>query len=218
MNSKEFNFRGCIEIRKLLGAKANDEQKLLEYIEEVPIDSIYYHTHSYFLRHYYIAGPYPNDFADWAAIQVRDRILGEKLGVVTPSGSKSLEDIRQDLIDIIDHHLSDSRNIPFVLYGRPFYFMTSEIIEIPTGMTATNLGDFVEVIKAVDSSVIYYHIFEARLREKKGRSDFATWFEEVLGKSELADKLEMLDSYMYSLENLRAKLLELCAAEMKNEQ
>jgi len=63
----------CIEIKKLLGKKADDEQELLELIEEVPLDSIYYHTHSYFLRHYYIAGAYPNDFDDWAAIQVRDR-------------------------------------------------------------------------------------------------------------------------------------------------
>ncbi|MFC1592671.1 DUF5752 family protein, partial [Candidatus Omnitrophota bacterium] len=76
----EFIFMGCIEIRELLGKSADNEQELMELIEEVSIDSIYYHTHSYFLRHFYIAGPYPNDFANWAAIQVRDRVLGEKLG------------------------------------------------------------------------------------------------------------------------------------------
>jgi len=38
----------CIEIKELLGKKADDEQELLELIEEVPLDSIYYHTHSYF--------------------------------------------------------------------------------------------------------------------------------------------------------------------------
>ena len=52
---KEFHFMCCIEIKELLGKRADDEQELLELIEEVPIDSIYYHTHSYFLRHFHIA-------------------------------------------------------------------------------------------------------------------------------------------------------------------
>ena len=78
---RPFLFVGCWELREMLGRSARDEQQLLEAIEEVPSDSIYYHTHSFFLRHKYIAGPYPNDFATWAAIQVRDRVLGEKLGI-----------------------------------------------------------------------------------------------------------------------------------------
>jgi len=212
---KEFHFMGCIEIKELLGKKADDEQELLELIEEVPIDSIYYHTHSYFLRHFHITGPYPNDFANWAAIQVRDRILGEKLAVVTPSGSKNLEDIRSELIELIDSHLSSIKIVPSVAYGQPFYFMQSRIIEIPTGDIASNLPDFYETIKTVDASAIYNHVFEARLRDRKGRSDFAIWLDEVLGLKELSDKIEMLDCYMYSLESLRAKLIDLCGQELQ---
>ena len=48
----EFHFKGCVEIKELLGKKAVDEQQLLDIVEEAPIDSIYYHMHSYFLRHY----------------------------------------------------------------------------------------------------------------------------------------------------------------------
>lgn len=44
----EFSFMGCIEIKELLGKKADDERELLELIEEAPRDSIYYHTHSFF--------------------------------------------------------------------------------------------------------------------------------------------------------------------------
>ena len=106
---------GCIELKELLGLKANDEQKLLELIEEVPADSIYYHTHSYFLRHFYITGPYSNDFANWAVIQVRDRVLGEKLSCVTPSSNKSLEDIRYELIEILDEHLTDQKFVPAIV-------------------------------------------------------------------------------------------------------
>lgn len=211
----EFQFMGCIEIKELLGKMADDEMELLELIKEVPIDSIYYHTHSYFLRHFYIAGPYPNDFANWAAIQVRDRVLGEKLATVTPSGEKNLEDIRTELIEIIDSHLSTIKIVPSVMYGQPFYFMQSRIIEVSTGITVSNLREFFEALKTVDASAVYNHVFEARLRDRRGRSDFSIWIEEVLNMKELADKFEMVDSYMYSLEGLRSKLLDLCKNKLK---
>lgn len=205
-----FEFIGCIEIKEVLGLKANDELKLLELIEEVPLDSIYYHTHSYFLRHYYIAGPYPNDFANWVAIQLRDRVLGEKLASVTPSGEKSLEDIRQDLVEIIDQHLHNIKIVPFVVYGIPFYFMKSRIIEVSTGLVAKDLVEFKDMLSRVDASAIYNHIFEARLRGKRRRSDFAIWIDETLGLKELAERIEAIDSYMFSLEGLRKRLLDLC--------
>ena len=178
-----------------------------------PIDSIYYHMHSYFLRHRYIAEPYPNDFANWAAIQVRDRVLGEKLASVTSERFKSLEEIRLELADIIDKHLSTINIIPFVVYGQPFYFMKSRIIEVPTDVSVTTFQEFKEALITIDASAIYNHTFEARLRIRKGRSDFSAWLEEALGKKELAGKFEMIDSYMYSLEGLRTKLLELCEEE-----
>jgi septum formation topological specificity factor MinE len=211
---KEFNFMGCIEIKELLGKKANDEQKLLELIEDVPIDSIYYHTHSYFLRHFYISGPYTNDFANWAAIQARDRVLGEKLAFVSPSGNKTLEDIRAELIDVIDHHISVSRSVNFVTRGQPFYFMKSRIIEVPTGLVVSDIKEFTAALREVDASAIYNHVFEARLRDRLGRSDFSIWIEDVVGSKGLAEKIETLDSYMYSLEALRGRLLDLCEKEI----
>jgi uncharacterized protein DUF5752 len=52
-----------MELREVLGKRAMDEHRLLELIEEVPADSIYYHTHSYFLRHAYTQQLYSNEFA-----------------------------------------------------------------------------------------------------------------------------------------------------------
>jgi len=67
--------------------------------------------------------------------------------------------------------------------------------------------------RVVDASAIYNHIFEARLREKKGRSDFAIWLEEVLGEKELAKQIEDIDSYMFSLEGIREKIIGLFERE-----
>ena len=212
---KEFKFSGCVEIKELLGEKADNALHLLELIEEVPADSIYYHTHSYFLRHVYLVGQYPNDFANWAVMQVRDRVLGEKLGAVTPMAGKTLENIRTELLDIIDRHLSSVKTVPTVTQGEPFHFMKSRIIEIPTGTSAIDLNQFIPAIASVHISAVYNHIFEARLRDKKDKSDFAIWLDEVIGQKELADSIEKIDCYMYSLEDLRKRIIGLCQNEVR---
>jgi hypothetical protein len=212
-----FSFVGCWELREMLGRSARDEQQLLEALEEIPLDSIYYHTHSFFLRHKYIAGPYPNDFATWAAIQVRDRVLGEKLGVLDPYDFENLEFLRAEIVTIIEEHLSELQIIPRAIYGEPFHFMQSRIIEAPTGLKARTLTEFREILANVDISVIYYHTFEAVLRLGRRNGDFALWIEGQLGLPELARKISKLDPYMTSLETIRQRMIKLCDEVLEKE-
>ncbi len=205
-----FSFVGCWELREMLGRSARDEQQLLEVLEEIPLDSIYYHTLSFFLRHKYIAGPYPNDFATWAAIQVRDRVLGEKLAVLDPYDFENLEFLRAEIVTIIEEHLSELQIIPRAIYGEPFHFMQSRIVQAPTGLTARTLTEFREILANVDISVIYYHTFEAVLRLGRRNGDFALWIEGQLGLPELAQKISKLDPYMTSLETIRHRMIKLC--------
>ncbi len=210
-----FTFIGCTEVKELLGLRADNEVQLMEMLEDIPSDSIYYHMHSYFLRHVYLAGPYPNDFANWAAVQLRDRVLGEKLAAVTISPKKSIEDIRLELIEIIDSHLCKLKIVPTASYGSPFYFMKSEIVEIPLRREAGNLSEFTETLKDIHASAIYYHIFEAGIRVRRGRNDFSIWLDDIHGLHDLGDRIEKIDFYMHSLEGLRARILELCHEELK---
>jgi hypothetical protein len=205
-----FVFVGCWELREMLGRSARDERQLLEAIEEVPLDSIYYHTHSFLLRHKYIAGPYPNDFATWAAIQVRDRVLGEKLGILSPYDFQNLESLRAEIVTIISDHLSKLQIIPRVIYEEPFHFMQSRIISAPMGLQVHTLAEFREVLAAVDASVIYYHTFEAILRLGKPKGDFALWMEEQLGLPELGERISKIDPYRISLESVRSRILNHC--------
>jgi hypothetical protein len=205
-----FVFVGCWELREMLGRSARDERQLLEAIEEVPLDSIYYHTHSFLLRHKYIAGPYPNDFATWAAIQVRDRVLGEKLGILSPYDFQNLESLRAEIVTIISDHLSKLQIIPRVIYEEPFHFMQSRIISAPTGLQVRTLAEFRKVLATVDDSVIYYHTFEAILRLGKPQGDFALWMEEQLGLPELGQRISRIGPYRISLESARSRILNLC--------
>jgi hypothetical protein len=212
-----FCFTGCWELREMVGRSARDEQQLLEAIEEIPLDSLSFHTHSFFLRHIYIAGPYPNDFATWAAIQVRDRVLGEKLGILDPYDFENLEALRSEIVNIIDEHLSQLQIIPRVIYGEPFHFMQSRIIEVPTGLEARSLAEFREILATVNASAVYYHNFEAILRLGRRMGDFALWIEEQLDLPDLAQKISRVDFYMTSLESVRQQIIKLCDEVLKKE-
>ena len=205
-----FGFVACLELKEFVGLRAENERQLADLIDEVSLDSIYYHTHAFFLRHKFVAGAYPNDFATWAAVQVRDRVLGERLAMVDPSGFPNLQALREELVSVIDDHLRGLRVIPGVLLGEPFEFIQSRIVEIPTGIQVRTLKEFREALLDVDVSAIYFHLVEARMRLGRGQNDFAAWLEQGLGLPDLAAKVRAVDPYAGSLERARTRLIQHC--------
>src|SRR2546428_10862908 len=123
-----FGFVACLELGEMLGRGAWDERELLAGIEDAPADSLYYHTRSYFLRSHYLSAPYPNDFATWTAIQVRDRVLGERLAVVDPFDFGGVERLRADLVSVIVAHFRSRRTVPREGSGAPFHLMPAMLI------------------------------------------------------------------------------------------
>jgi len=205
-----FRFFGCSELREILGEEADDEKRLVELLESVPLDSIYFHTHSYFLRHSYVERVYPNDFAQWVAMEVRDHVLAERLAVVDLFELSGLEALRGELVSIIDDHLSRTPIVPRVIFGEPFHFNQSRILEVPTDLEVRTLREFRDALGEVDVSVIYFHSIEARYRFKREESDFSMWVRHYLGMPELADRLRAINPYLGSLERLRSELLRVC--------
>jgi len=207
-----FEFVACLQLREMLGRTAWDERELLTGIEHVPADSIYYHTHSSFLRSRYPSAPYPNDFATWVATQVRDPVLGERLAVVDPFMFDDLERLRNAMLAILDDHLQAEEPAPCVgavgRAGEPFHFMQSTIIEVPTGVRARTLGEFADALHHVDVSVIFYHMFRPVVNSGTV-SDPAQWLERELGLPALAGRVRLLSPYARNLEGLRSDLLSL---------
>ncbi len=205
-----FHFFGCWELREMLGRRAYDERELLEQLEEVPLDSIYFHTHSCFLHERSFLGGYPNDFATWVAIQVRDRVLGEKLGIVDPQDFTDLESLRAEVVSLIDDHLAETGSVPRVMFGQPFYFMQSRVLEIPTGVKVRTLAEFRDALAEVDAAVVYLHVVESRGRKGRRRNDFAAWIDEQLGLPELATAVARTNPFPFGLEEVRRRLVALC--------
>ena len=204
-----FHFIGCIELREMLGRKAADVQQLMAAIEEVPLDSIYYHTHSYFLRYEHGPTLLPNDFATWAAISVRDRALSERLGLIDPFEFRDLESLRNEAVSIIDDHLKSLWNVPRLIHGEPFEFIRSHIIEVDLAMIANSLREFRDLLASLDRSSLFIHICEARMRKGRRAGDFVSWIESEtgLGLPELAGRMATIQPLGLSLEGIRSRML-----------
>ena len=204
-----FQFIGCVELRQALDHRARDERELLDRLEDVPAGSVFYHTHGYFLRHRPITTAYGNDFAAWAAVQVRDQVLAERLAIINPFEMASLEDLREELMSAVHDHLLRLSTVPRVEFGEVFHFQQSHIVEVPLGPAVTTLTEFRAGLAEVDASAIYFHMVEARSRLGRRSGDFAEWIRTSLQLPALAEGIERIDSYMTSLERVRARVLVL---------
>ena len=207
--TEPFAFFGCVELRQVLDRAARDERELMDRLEEVPADSIFYHTHGYFLRHRPVAVTYGNDFARWVALDVRDQALAERLALVDPFEWRNLEDLREELITIIHDHLARLSSVPRVEFGETFYFQQSHTITVPLGATARTLAEFRAGLAAVEASAVYFHMVEARARLGRASGDFSEWLRTSLELPELAERISRIDTYMTSLERVRARVLSL---------
>jgi hypothetical protein len=210
-----FEFRGCFELRESLGLHADSERHLMERIERVPAESIYYHTVRSLLRRQVVPTPYPDDFASWVAVDVQDRALAERLALPSPFDFESVDAFRGHLLEILDDHLRDLRYDPRSSQGTRFYFLRGHLTEVPLGVVANDLTSFTECVRTIEDSSIYYHMVESIGRLGRGRTDFAAWLDQGLGLAPLAARIDQIDPFVKSLSGVRSHLLGLLERELQ---
>ncbi|MBM2840032.1 MAG: hypothetical protein HW412_560 [Bacteroidetes bacterium] len=204
----EFQFNTKLDQTILLGRKARNIAELLDGIMSVPESSIYHHTHRYLQQHHYLSPEPPNDFAYWITEVINDVHMGELLSSLDIIQFNNLGDLREQFIDVIQGHLQSSERVRDCPPGEEFHFMASRTFVLRTPYAAHNLAEFMEVLKQISVSSLYYHIFDAKLRLEKGENDFSKWFRDS-GLVTLADEVARLDPYRYTLEGLRKRILSL---------
>jgi Family of unknown function (DUF5752) len=201
-----FVFQGCVQVCELLPHEAHDARELLEEIRRVPAESIFCHTSVLLVHRPPEPDAYPNDFALWADIELRDRRLTERLAAIDPFRLGSIEGVRAELVSTLEHHLQQLSAAPSRA-GEPFRFLQYHLVPVPTGHEAGTLREFRDALTGVDASTLFFHIIEARYRLGRGRGDFAEWVDTVLGGHELAERLSHIDPYAGTLERVRERHL-----------
>jgi len=203
-----FTFYTKLDQTLLLGIRARNIQALLDGIRRVPDSSIYYHTHRFLQQHHYLSPEPPNDFAYWVSEVIGDDALGEQLSSVDIVQFSSVAELRSTFVGILETHLESLERVTVSVPGEDFHFMASRLFVLSTGMSAGNLGEFLDILGRVSVNSLYYHIFDAKLRLERGQNDFSAWFRD-LGFTDLAKDMQLLDPYTYTLEGLRRRIMVL---------
>ncbi len=210
-----FDFQQAISIRKSTGKKAKDLRELRDLIAVVSEESIFHHTYQYFLKGHFLE--YTNDFGQWAGQSLGETVLSEHLSNVDPYSFGSINQVRDELLRVIDEyerHFPEPRE---AVPGNEFYFNESVALIFPEGVRARNLAEFLMAIKYVDPGCIYFHFYEARSRMRGETDDFSRWFEEGLGKGALADRIRAIDPFMHTIEGIRQIIVALVEAELRQD-
>lgn len=202
-----FRFWGCSEIRESLGLRADSERHLMERLETIPADSIYYHSVRTLLRRQVVPSPFPDDFSRWVALEVQDRPLAERLALASPFDFPSIEGFREHLLEVLDDHLSRMAFDPRPMLGRPFYFLRGHLTAVPLEIEVHDVRELRAALAIVDDGSIYYHLVEAIGRLERPRNDFAAWVDESLGLPELGVRLAQVDPFVVNLDGARRQLL-----------
>jgi hypothetical protein len=104
------------------------------------------------------------------------------------------------------------------MFGQPFHFMQSRVIDVPTGIKVRTLREFRDALVTADAAVVYVHVVESRGRKGRRRNDFATWIEEQLALPELATAIARLSPFPFGLEAVRRRVIQLCDEALGREQ
>ena len=210
-----FEFKQVISIAKSTGKKAGNLRQLRDVIAVVSHESIFRHTYQYFLKGH--IREYTNDFSHWVGESLEERALSEHLSNIDPYIYKTPEGLRKELLRVVDDYLETFPEPREVIRGDEFYFNESVLLVFPVGLRAKNLAEFLIAMKYADVGSIYYHFYEARVRLGSGIDDFSKWFEDVLGKNALAERIRAIDPFMHNVEGIREHIVEAVEEELKKD-
>jgi hypothetical protein len=212
---KPFEFKQCVSILKSTGKKAKNLRELRDILSTVSDESIFHHTYQYFLKGHVLE--YTNDFAQWAGESLEERTLAEQLSNVDPYDFKTIDGLRNKLIEVIGDYLEQFPEPREAMTGDEFCFNETVTFVFPVGIIAKNLAEFLMGIKYIDAGSIYYHFYEARRRLGSGMDDFSKWFDDILGKKDLAEKVVAIDLFMHNIEGIREHIIEEVEEEVKRD-
>jgi len=204
-----FYFNAAAHLIRIGQQKATTLGELAEYLRTCPDASIFQHMFQTLQEHHYIREGFSNDFAHWAFAACNEIGLAERLAAVDVREYTSITALRETLLGIVEEYLKKNPRTRERTAFEPFYFCASDTVVIPTPLVARNLAEFAEGLKQVSISSIHYHFIQARLRLKLNSNDFSVWLEQELDLGTLADRINRIDIYTSTLQDVRRQILKI---------
>lgn len=203
-----FYVKDCALATIAMGSKAQTLGELRDRIKTISAESIYYHFWRQSIEASLVPGAYHNDFSNWAHYQLHDDILAERLSLMDPSEYVNLEQLREDMIEVIENRLDEQDGTGLQPSAQAFHFIKSKIVVFNTSFRMDHPKDLVKTLPILSSSSIFYHFIDARRRDSGQLDDFSLWLrgysQEFLS---LMQRLKSVDPYFIPLKQLQERLI-----------
>lgn len=211
-----FRFYTAAYLTRICNQRAQTIHELADGICACSDGSIFHHVFQTLDRHHFMRDGFSNDFAHWVLTATHRAELAERLASIDIREYVSLTALREALnalaVAYCDAHPAEVEQKAL----EPFYFCESGEVTVPLAMTAASLQEFRDTLPHLSHASFYYHFISSRLRLQLRTNDFSLWLGDCLGLGELSDRLEQLDIYTDTLENVRARVIALLEKELES--
>jgi hypothetical protein len=204
-----FYFNSAAHVIRIGRDRATTLGEFGEILKRCPDEAIFQHTFQTLQEHHYVQEGFTNDFAQWSFSACNEVGLAERLASVDVREFTSIKALREKITATVDDYLKKNPQARDRAAFEPFYFCASDTVVVPTPFVARNLAEFAEGLQRVSLHSIHFHFIEARLRLKLNSNDFSLWLEEEMEMGALADRLNRIDIYTSTLQDVRRKILKI---------
>jgi hypothetical protein len=200
-----FQFVAASYLVRISARTAQTLRDLAQGLRACSEDSIFYHTFQSLETHHYTS--FSNDFAQWALGACNEPALAERLAVIDLREVVSLADLRGSLVDVVESHLQDNPDSADHRAFETFYFCEAREITVPFGPPVWTLEDLAAGIRMLGHQSLHYHFINSRLRLQLRTNEFSYWIATCFKLPALAARLDRIDFYNDTLDDLRQDIL-----------
>ncbi len=208
--TKPFFVKDCALAVVSTGKTASSIEEFKEVLPYISLSSIYFH---FWGRHFRPSFDHPelhNDFARWSYLVLGDHILSERLGIIDPTEYVSLEELKMEVLEVMEQRLEESEVPAWSVVKNKFHFQRSVIVIFDSEKTIKHPSELKAILPTLTATSIFYHFIDARRRTSTGVDDFTAWLSEATPETpDLLKKIQHIDPYFLSLTEQRQKLSEI---------
>ncbi|MEZ4386605.1 MAG: DUF5752 family protein [Candidatus Krumholzibacteriia bacterium] len=205
-----FTVMDCAILARTTGLAVQSLRELRDALLKAEPESIYYHFWGGLLRPTFDDPEFINDFAVWAWRELRDRALAERLAMVDPAAHATIEELREELLEVIESHLDGLERPLWVDRDGQFDFLAARVTVIPTRDTIVTPEDLPGGLRRFSRGSLFYHFIDARRRHDESLDDLRAWLGgfDRTRYAPLSARLAGVDPFQGSLSRLRDQVLD----------
>jgi hypothetical protein len=203
--NEPFQFIAASYMVRICRERANNLAELAAELRTVSDASIFYHTFQSLEEHHYT--PFSSEFAQWVVAACNQYTLAEQMAALDVGRFVSIDQLRRELVAVIEEYLEQYPQARLARGFEPFYFCEEIEFTLPLETRATTLAELADGIRNLSLQSLHHHFINSRLRLRLRTNDFSHWIQRNFGLTDLADRLNHVDFHTNTLDNLRDELV-----------